>query len=379
MRITVAAGGTGGHIYPALAVVRRLSATRADVAVEWIGGHRGLERDLVRGAGLPLTRLSLRSLRTVDLSANTILDPLRLLASIPQAFLALRRQRPEVIYLTGGYVAIPVLVAAAVLRIPTLLWEGNRIAGRSVRATARLATLRAVTFGGTREQLPEPSFVTGTPIRDLGDRDRATARARLGLPLDDAVVLVFGGSQASRRLNTAVSEALGELVERCTVLHITGVEGITAAEADRMALPEAVRDRYRPIAFLESDMDAALASADLLVGRAGSSTIAEAVAFGLPLVVVPYPHAAAHQRANAAQVVDAGGALLVADEDFDGAALLHAAELLGDPRLDAMRAASQALARPGAAEATVQLLEALADRRALPTPAGVEALTREAA
>jgi UDP-N-acetylglucosamine--N-acetylmuramyl-(pentapeptide) pyrophosphoryl-undecaprenol N-acetylglucosamine transferase len=362
-----------------LAVVRRLSATRADVAVDWIGGHRGLERDLVPGAGLPLTRLSLRSLRTVDLSIATILDPLRLIVSVPQAILALRRLRPDVIYLTGGYVAIPVLAAAAILRIPTLLWEGNRLAGRSVRATARLATLRAVTFDGTREQLPEPLFVTGTPIREVGDRDRSAARARLALRSDEDVILVFGGSQASRRLNTAVSEALSELVTRCTVLHITGAEGIDAAEVGREALPVAVRDRYRPIAYLETDMDAALASADLLVGRAGSSTIAEAAAFGLPLVVVPYPHAAAHQRANAAQVVEAGGALLIADEDFDGAALLRAADLLGQPRIEAMRAACLALARPGAAEATVQLLEALADRRALPTPAGVEALTREAA
>jgi UDP-N-acetylglucosamine--N-acetylmuramyl-(pentapeptide) pyrophosphoryl-undecaprenol N-acetylglucosamine transferase len=221
--------------------------------------------------------------------------------------------------------------------------------------------------------------VTGTPIREVGDRDRSAARARLALRSDEDVILVFGGSQASRRLNTAVSEALSELVARCTVLHITGAEGIDAAEVGREALPVAVRDRYRPIAFLETDMDAALASADLLVGRAGSSTIAEAAAFGLPLVVVPYPHAAAHQRANAAQVVEAGGALLIADEDFDGAALLRAADLLGQPRIEAMRAACLALARPGAAEATVQLLEALADRRALPTPAGVEALTREAA
>ena len=379
MRITVAAGGTGGHIYPALAVVRRLSATRADVAVEWIGGHRGLERELVPGAGLPLTRLSLRSLRTVDLSISTLLDPLRLAVSAPQALLALRRLRPDVIYLTGGYVAIPVLLAAAILRIPTLLWEGNRIAGRSVRATARLATLRAVSFVGTRDQLPEPSFVTGTPIRELGARDRSAARVRLGLPPDDDVILVFGGSQASRRLNSAVSEAIAALVTRCAVLHITGTDGIDAAEADRAALPEDRRDRYRPIAFLERDMDAALAAADLLVGRAGSSTIAEAAAYGLPLVVVPYPHAAAHQRANAAQVVEAGGALLVADEDFDGDALLRAADLLGDPRIEVMRAAALATARPGATEATVQLLEALAARRALPTPARVEALTREAA
>ena len=126
-------------------------------------------------------------------------------------------------------------------------------------------------------------------------------------------------------------------------------------------------------------MDAALAAADLVVGRAGSSTLAEAAAMGLPLVVVPYPHAAAHQSANAAQMVDAGGAVLVADEDLDGAALVDAVALLDDPRIVSMREASRALGRPGAAEATAQLLEALAERRALPSPARLEALTKEAA
>jgi UDP-N-acetylglucosamine--N-acetylmuramyl-(pentapeptide) pyrophosphoryl-undecaprenol N-acetylglucosamine transferase len=356
-----------------------VSATRADVGVEWIGGHRGLEHDLVPDAGLPLTRLWLRTLRTVDLSIATLLDPLRLAASVPQAFSVLRRLRPDVIYLTGGYVAIPVLIAAALLRIPSLLWEGNRIAGRSVRATARLATLRAVTFAATRERLPEPTFVTGTPIRELSGLDRAAARRRLDLPEDVDVVLVFGGSQAARRLNSAVSEAIGRLVERIAVLHITGPEGIDAAEADRAALPEGSRARYRPVAFLGRDMDAALAAADLVVGRAGSSTLAESAAMGLPLIVVPYPHAAAHQSANAAEMVDAGGATLIADKDFDGDALLSAVTILDDPRIGSMRAASRVLGRPGAAEATAQLLEALAERRALPSPARLEALTREAA
>ena len=271
------------------------------------------------------------------------------------------------------------LIAASVLRIPTLLWEGNRLAGRSVRATARLATLRAVSFDGTREQLPEPTFVTGTPIRELGGVDRVSARTRLGLPTDGTAILVFGGSQAARRLNTAVSEAIAELVSRVAVIHIAGPEGIEAAEADRAALPEHVRARYVPLAFLERDMDAALAAADLVVGRAGSSTLAEAAAMGLPLVVVPYPHAAAHQKANAAQMVEAGGATLISDEDLDGAALLRAAALLDDPRIEGMRVASRALGRPGAAEATAQLLEALAERRALPSPARLEALTKEAA
>lgn len=330
-------------------------------------------------AGLPLTRLWMRSLRTVDLSFATLIDPLRLAASLPQALALFMRWRPDVIFCTGGYVAIPVLMAAAILGIPSLLWEGNRRPGRSVRAVARLASARAVCFEQTIERLPAPTFVTGTPIRDLGSVDRAAARARLGLPEGLPVLLVYGGSQAARTLNSAVSGALARLVERCVVLHITGRGAEEAAEADRSALPEPLRERYRAFGFLGSEMDAVLAAADLLVGRAGSSTLAEAAVLGLPMVVVPYPHAAGHQEANAEEMVRAGAAILVRDEDFDAAALLGAADQLFGERLAEMGRAARRVARPGAAEASVRLLEALAQRRPLPEAAGVEALTRKAA
>jgi UDP-N-acetylglucosamine--N-acetylmuramyl-(pentapeptide) pyrophosphoryl-undecaprenol N-acetylglucosamine transferase len=373
LRILIAAGGTGGHIYPAMAVLATLRTRLPDLELRWIGGRRGLEADIVPAAGLPLERLWLRSLRTVDVSINLILDPLRLAASVPQALFKLARERPDVVYTTGGYVAIPVLLAAALLRIPSLLWEGNRIPGRSVRLSARLASARTVSFAATRARLPEPTFVTGTPIRDLSGGDKATARARLGLPADVPVLLVFGGSQSVRRLNDAIADAIADLVERCSVVHITGSAAITEAEALRDGLPAARQERYRPFEFLHQDMIAALTAADLLVGRAGSSTLAEAAAAGLPMLVVPYPHAAAHQRANAAEMVDAGAAILVADEDLDGEALRRAGELLFDDRLQAMAAAARSVGRPFAASASVHLLELLAAHQALPTQAQLDA------
>jgi UDP-N-acetylglucosamine--N-acetylmuramyl-(pentapeptide) pyrophosphoryl-undecaprenol N-acetylglucosamine transferase len=374
LRILIAAGGTGGHIYPALAVLAQLRTRLPDLELRWIGGRRGLEADIVLAAGLPLDRLWLRSLRTVDASVNTILDPLRLAASVPQAVVRLLRWRPDVVYTTGGYVAIPVLAAAALLRVPSLLWEGNRIPGRSVRLSARLASARTVSFAGTRDALPPPTFVTGTPIRDLGDGDKVTARIRLGLPAEVPVLLVFGGSQSVRRLNAAIADAITDLVERCTVVHITGSAAIAEAEALRSRLPAPRRERYRPFEFLHQEMDAALTAADLLVGRAGSSTLAEAAAAGLPMIVVPYPHAAAHQQANAAEMVDAGAAILVADEDLDGAALRRAGELLTDARLESMSAAARSVGRPFAASASVRLLQLLAAHRPLPTQAQLDAM-----
>lgn len=360
-----------------MAALRELRRRQPDLEVLWLGGHRGIESEVVPAAGYRLERLALRTLRSVELSVATVTDPLRLAVAAPQAAWHMLRWRPDVLYTTGGYVAIPTLAAAALLRVPSLMWEGNRLAGRSVRATARLASVLAVSYAGTQDDLPGRPYLTGTPIRDTGSLDRASARERLGIPDGLPMLLVFGGSQAVRRFNTAVSDAVPRLVERCCVVHVTGEAGIAEARAVRDGLPEAFRDRYRPAPFLGEEMTAALLAADLLLGRAGSSTMAEASALGLPVVVVPYPHAAGHQRANAREMVAAGGAVLVPDEELDAARLLEVTALLDDPEaLERMRAAARSVGRPGAARVTAELLEALATRAPLPDRAAIEAASR---
>jgi UDP-N-acetylglucosamine--N-acetylmuramyl-(pentapeptide) pyrophosphoryl-undecaprenol N-acetylglucosamine transferase len=385
MRLLIAGGGTGGHIYPALAVARSLRARPDGAELAWLGGHRGLEASLVPAAGIPFERLVLRSLRSVGVDIHAVLDPLRLGASVPQAASILARMRPAAVFTTGGYVAVPVLLAAAALGTPVVLWDGNVIPGRAVRATARLADVLAVSFPATCEALRSaasgrPCFVTGTPIRDTSAIDRAAARAKLKLGPDDRVLLIFGGSQAVRRFNAAVAAALPRLVERVVVIHVTGEEGYAPALAGREELPEAVRDSYRPHPFLRDDMLAALAAADLVVGRAGSSTLAEVTALGLPMVVVPYPHAAGHQRANARQLVEAGAGRLIDDADFDAAALISAAALLEDVEAHAaMSAAARSLGRPGAADAVADLVLAVARREPLPDPAEIDRRARGSA
>jgi UDP-N-acetylglucosamine--N-acetylmuramyl-(pentapeptide) pyrophosphoryl-undecaprenol N-acetylglucosamine transferase len=382
MRLLIAAGGTGGHIYPALAVARSLSGSPEAPELRWLGGHRGLEATLVPAAGIPLRRLAARSLRTTEADVHAVLDPIRLAASVPQATAILARDRPDAVFTTGGYVAVPVLLAAAPLRIPVVMWDGNVIPGRAVRATARLAAVLAVSFEATCRALGaaapnRPCFVTGTPIRDLAAIDRVAARKRMDIATDERVVLIFGGSQAVRRFNAAVAGALARLVEHVTVVHVTGDDGYAAALAGREALPEPGRRRYRPYPFLRDDMLPALATADMVVGRAGSSTLAEVTAMGLPMVVVPYPHAAGHQRANAASLVEAGAARLIDDQDFDADAVLEAARLLEDPATHAaMSAAARALGRPGAAGAVAELVLAAAHRRPFPDAAEIERLAR---
>ncbi|HEY7599582.1 MAG TPA: UDP-N-acetylglucosamine--N-acetylmuramyl-(pentapeptide) pyrophosphoryl-undecaprenol N-acetylglucosamine transferase [Candidatus Limnocylindrales bacterium] len=380
MRILIAAGGTGGHIYPALAVARSLAERSAELQLRWLGGRRGLEAQLVPAAGLELSRLWLRSLRSTDLSRHTLLDPLRLMASLPQAIWALLRWRPAAVFSTGGYVSVPVLLAAALLRVPSVVWEGNLVPGRSVRFTSRLASAIALSFEEAAARLPARSFVTGTPIRSFAGLDRPAARDRLGLPAELPVLLVFGGSQAVRRLNRALAEALPELLERMSVVHLAGDAGYADALRQREALPAELRPRYRPFAFLRDDMAAALVAADLLVGRAGSSTLAEAAALGLPMVVVPYPWAGGHQSANAERLAAAGAAVIVADADFDVAALRRAAALLDEPAaLERMRGAARAFGRPGAGAAVAELVLAAAERAPLPAASVIERLSRGAA
>ena len=347
----------------------------------WIGGHRGLESQVVPETGIPFRRLALRSLRTVDLDVHAVLDPIRLCLSVPQAVAMMIARRPAAIFTTGGYAAVPVLVGAWLLRIPVVMWDGNVVPGRSVRWTARIARCLTVSFEATCRALGgrRPCFVTGTPIRNPGAVDRAAARAQLGVAPNERLLLIFGGSQAVRRFNVAVAEALPRLVEEVRVLHVTGDTGFDAAVAGRDALPANLRDRYRPERFLRDEMTTALAAADLVVGRAGSSTLAEVAAFGLPMIVVPYPHAAGHQRRNAEEMVLAGAARLVEDEAFDAGALLAAIAILGDPaRIAAMAAAARSLARPGAADAVAELVMAAAQRRPFPGPAAIDTISRGA-
>jgi UDP-N-acetylglucosamine--N-acetylmuramyl-(pentapeptide) pyrophosphoryl-undecaprenol N-acetylglucosamine transferase len=321
----------------------------------------------------------LRSLRTVDLNVHAVLDPIRLALSVPQAMALLLARRPSAIFTTGGYVAIPVMLAAAVLRIPVVMWDGNVVPGRSVRLTSRLARAVAVTYDETCATLGrrKDCFVTGTPIRDPRAMSRADARAALGIREEEHLLLIFGGSQAVRRFNLSVAEALPSLVAKTHVIHVTGDAGYDAAIAGRDALPAELQARYRPERFLAGGMDVALAAADLVVGRAGSSTLSEVVAFGLPMVVVPYPHAAGHQRRNAEELVGAGAATLIEDQAFNAQALLAAAAMLDKPsERAAIGAAARSLARPGAADAAAELVMAAAERRPFPDPARIEAISR---
>ena len=366
MRFSVSGGGTGGHVYPALAVARALRDARPDVEVSYIGGARGLERRLVGAAGdLPYHQLLVRSLRTVRRDVHLVVDPVRLAASAPQAWRLLGRLRPAAVFTTGGYLALPLAAAARARRIPTIVWEGNVTPGRATRAVSRLATRVAVSFPPTLDAFPGLAFVSGTPIRSFAGVGRDSAREALGIRPEDRMLLVFGGSQAVARITAALDESLPALVANWIVLHLTGEAGMPAAVAARDSLPAGLRDRYRPEAFLTDRMAEALVAADLVVGRAGSSTCAEVAAVGVAAILVPYPHAGGHQAANARWLVEQGAAVGVPDEELNAARLLReVGALRDDDRRQAVADAARVLGRPDAAERIAHELLALAGYQA---------------
>ena len=295
---------------------------------------------------------------------------MRLAASIPQAWWLLGRLGPAALFTTGGYLAMPLVLAARARGIPTLVWEGNVMPGRATRAIGKYASRVAVSFPPTLDAFPGNSFVSGTPIRALDGVERAAARHAFGLDPDDRLLLVFGGSQAVTRLNASVTGVLSRLLADWRILHLAGEDGMADAGAARAALPERLRPRYVAEPFLTDRMADALVAADLVVGRAGSSTCAEITAVGVASILVPYPFAGAHQRYNARFLADEGAAIVVDDAELTPDRLAAEADALREPqRRAAMAAAARRLGRPDAARTLADELVAMAERGPLPSQA----------
>jgi UDP-N-acetylglucosamine--N-acetylmuramyl-(pentapeptide) pyrophosphoryl-undecaprenol N-acetylglucosamine transferase len=341
-------------VSPLLAVADALRERAPDAMFLFLGGRRGLEADLVPASGIAFHATPMPSLRDPDSRLSLITRALLLPLAFGDALLRIVRFRPSVCFTTGGLVSFPVVLAAAAWRVPVLIWTGDVIPGRANRALARVARRVATTFPEAERHLPRgKALFTGNPIRrSLLRWRRPEARTALGLD-EGEVVLVSGGSQGSERINEVLLGALERILRRATVIHLTGGAHIGRAEAKKAALPADVRARYRPYAFLRDEMGAALASADLVVGRASSSSIAESLAFGIPLVLIPFRAAAeAHQEANARAVVESGAASIVRESQLDAERLVaEVVGLLNDPgRMMRMSSAAKALGKPRAAE-----------------------------
>lgn len=367
MRFVVTGGGTGGHIYPALAVAQGLRAARPEAEVIYIGTDTGLEADIVPRSGLPF-----EAVRAAGLMGKSALGRLQggiaLLHGTGQAWRLLRRLRPAAVLGTGGYVSAPVVFAAWLLRIPVAIQEQNALPGAANRLLARFAQAVLLPFEEARPHFGRARSVrvTGNPVRpEVVAAERGQARERLGVPADQTVLFVTGGSRGAASIHDAMADALQPLLARAdvTVIYVTG-EAYAADIEQRLKEQGLARHPRLHLLPYAHNMPDILAAADVAVVRAGAMTVAELAVRGLPAIVVPSPNVTNdHQLYNARVLADAGAATLLLDRDLNGDSLLAAlGPLLDEPdRRRLMGERARAVARPDALAHIVQAVLELAE------------------
>jgi len=351
MRVLIAAGGTGGHIYPGIAVANEIMRRDPASVVRFVGTARGLENRLVPQAGFELSIIESAGLVNMGFAQR-----LRGLMILPKSFVDARRVirafQPDVVVGAGGYVSGPVLMTASLMRLPTVLMESNAVPGFTNRRLARFVDVAAVSFEAAMAYFPGKAVFTGNPVRRAFFEIKPKVRDPKTVSL-----LLFGGSQGSRALNEAMIAALPYLAaqrERLQMTHQTG-----PADFAR------VRDAYAANGWTNAEareyideMMAAFANNDLIVSRAGATTSAELMAAGKAAIMVPLP-GQLEQRRNAEALQNAGGARMILQDELTGERLAkEIIALVESPEtISKMEEAARKLARKDAAEATVELIE----------------------
>ena len=316
----------------------------------YVGGADSVEERLVARAGVRFVRVSAGGLHGLS-PWQVLLNMIKIWRGVWTAFKLGREERPQALFVTGGYASVPAALAARLLRVPILLYLPDIEPGLAVRFIARLATCIGVTTDESREYFPgKKVVVTGYPVRaEFHSAERGKAREKLHLDQEESVLLVFGGSHGARSINQAVMDGLEMLIQQSQVVHISGELDWPWISERAANLPSHVRERYHLYEYLH-EMWLALASADLVVCRAGASILGELPFYGLPSVLVPYPHSWRYQRVNAQWLTDRGAAVWMNDELLNQDLISTVHELLADQgRLEQMSQRSQELARPDAA------------------------------
>lgn len=340
-------------MYPALAVAEAMQSQRPDVRLSFVGSRGGFERPLVEESGVHFdTDHEVRSgpLHGVSLAVR-LKSVLQVLAGTVESIGLIRRLKPNVLLLTGGWVGLPVALAAWLLRVPALIYLPDVEPGLAIQVLQRLAQKVAVTVPDSAQYFrPEQTVVTGYPLRqDMHSATREAAIAHFRLDPSRRTLLVFGGSRGARSINNALITILPQLLaDGVQVIHVSGTLDWTQIEIAREALPDATH--YHAFPYLHHEMGLAMAAADLVVSRAGASILGEFPVFSLPSILVPYPHAWRYQKVNADYLAERGAALVMNDADMTEQLLPTIRTLLeSTAQLDEMRRAAAALAQPDSA------------------------------
>ncbi|MBP7998258.1 MAG: undecaprenyldiphospho-muramoylpentapeptide beta-N-acetylglucosaminyltransferase [Chloroflexi bacterium] len=361
-KILICGGGTGGHIYPALAAVEALLGRGVmKEQILWIGTQGQMEETLVPRAGLLLMTIQGGPIAGVPLWTQ-VLNGLKLVAGYFKAWQIIRGFMPDVVFLTGGYVNLPVALAAARFTIPILTYLPDVEPGAAIKRLSRYSHKIACTTAGSKAFLPaEKLVVTGYPVRqemrDAAAMPRTQALAHFNLTADRPTLFVFGGSRGARTINQALQAILPDLLQLAQVIHVTGTLDWPEVEAQTRALDPALRPFYRPFAYLHSDMALAYRAADLVLARSGAGMLGEAPAFGVGSVLVPYPYAWRYQKVNADYLADKGAAVRLNDEEMGTKLLPTLLALLSDrEKLQVMGAAAKQLDVPDAVHRLAQAI-----------------------
>lgn len=348
-RIVFAGGGTGGHLYPAIAVAREVLALIPDARVTFAGTARGIEARV-----LPREGFELDVIRSAGLKGKSLAARFRGVAMLPlsgwDSWHIVSRRRPDVVVGTGGYSSGSVVLFAALRRVPTLVLEQNAVPGLTNRLLSHVVTKAAVTYEATLPYFGDRGFLAGNPVR------RGFSPNRTGHRTDTARrLLVFGGSQGAHAINVAMMAAIDEIARALPDLHVTHQAGDADLEQVRTAYAK-VNITARVDAFI-NDLDEEMSRADLIVCRAGATTLAEVTAAGRAAVLVPFPSATDdHQRKNAETLAAAGAAVMLLQRDLTSATLARTVtDLLNDaPARARMAEAARRFAKPDAARVVAE-------------------------
>jgi UDP-N-acetylglucosamine--N-acetylmuramyl-(pentapeptide) pyrophosphoryl-undecaprenol N-acetylglucosamine transferase len=343
LKIAVAGGGTGGHLFPALAIIQELE-NRLPTEVEYFGSRRGPEARIVPAKGYKFHNLWIKGYPR-KIKIEVFILPVRFLVSLFQSLYHLLKFWPHCLLATGGYVCLPFMLAGKLIGKPIVLQEQNRLPGITTKIGAYWAEAVFFSFPDSEKYFKGHRFacLSGNPARsDLGTLPSEQAKLNLGLNPDKKTILVFGGSQGSATLNKAVTEALNRLAPEYNLIWQTGQEGLFQNPPANVLVRK----------FFE-DMGTVYSASDLVFCRAGAMTLTELAAVGLPAVLIPFPYAAEdHQRLNALSWAQTGAAIMVLDRDFNAEILLNLTkELLNDPqKLKEMSSKARSFHRPQAAK-----------------------------
>jgi len=365
MNIVVSGGGTGGHIYPALALIREIKKETKDANFLYIGTEKGLESNLVVRENIPFKSIHITGFKR-SISFENVKTITRFIKGVRESKRMLKEFKADVVIGTGGYVCGPVVYAASKLSIPTIIHEQNSIPGLTNKFLSRYVDRIAVCFDEAKEFFPEKKVVlTGNPrASEVLNQDGIKGRISVGLNQYDPVVLIVGGSRGARPINEAVLKSLSMLGQKSyQVLYVTGdvhYEEVKR-EVDLVGNPRNVI--IKP--FIHN-MPEILASTDLIVARAGATTLAELTALGIPSILIPSPYVTNnHQEKNACALSEHHAAKIVLEKDLSGQKLVEEIDriLLDKDKLKEMKRAAKELGIPDAAKRLYELMKDLVEQR----------------